>query len=500
MPTAPPSTEQQRDCIRRLLASEGIARAANISKLLTFLSERYFSGAADDLKEYTIATECFGRPANFDPRRDSIVRVEAFRLRRAIDRYYSNGGASDPVRAVIPTGRYYLEFIDQAAYAPAEAEPEPEPAPAPPPSIPNRKQWGLVAALLAVVLTAAAFLYLRRPQPKPAAPTAVLPAATQPRGPINIRIGSSAEWTSSLGQLWQADRYFTGGQAVLEPPRPIRNTQDQALYLTRREGDFQYDIPLDPGAYELRLHFAETLYGPDNPARGGEASRIFRILANGQVLIAGLDVLTDAGGSNTADILVFKDIHPAPDGLLHLAFASNRREKAMLSGIEILPGTPGRMLPVRISMAPYSFKDRAGQQWLSDRYFSGGLPVHVPALEVNDPEAEFYRHHRYGHFTYTIPVARNSTYTVRLRFVEHHFGPGRPGGDGPGRRIYDVYCNGVALLRDFDILTQAAPLEPVQRTFRGIKPNAQGKLILQFVPVRNYALLSGLEVIDEAQP
>jgi len=493
----PPATANQREVVRSLLAYEGIARAANISKMLTFLADRCFSGTSGDLKEYTIATECFGRPANFDPRRDSIVRVEAFRLRRALDRYYSKEGADDPVRVVIPTGRYNLEFVDRGAYAPAETEPEMEVGTAPPAG--RGKRWWLAAGVAATACVAIAMLYLREPRPKPAAGLAPSVAPAVRPGRIAIRVGATEEWTSSLGQVWQPDRFFTGGQAVLEPPRPIRNTQDQTLYLTRREGDFQYDIPLDPGVYELHLHFAETLYGPDNPARGGEASRIFRILVNGEVLIPGLDVLADAGGSNTADIVVLKDIRPAPDGLLHLSFASNRREKAMLSGIEIQPGTPGKMLPVRLTMAPYSFQGRMGQQWLSDRYYMGGLPVHVPALEVKEVEAEMYRHHRYGNFTYTIPVARDSSYTVTLRFVEHHFGQGRPGGAGVGRRAFDVYCNGVALMRDFDLLAHAEPLEPLQRTFRGIKPNAQGKLIIQFVPVRNYALLSGIEVIDEGK-
>jgi len=480
--------------VRRLLAYVGIARAANLSKLLTLLSERYFAGASDGLKEYTIATECFGRPADFDPRRDSIVRVEAFRLRRALDRYYTTEGAGDSVRAVIPTGRYNLGFVDRAVYAQGEMGEEPETA-LPLPAHKGRRWW-LLAAVAVAICAGGALLYLRE-SPLQSPQSAASPALpNQQQGPIAIRVGSTSEWTSSLGQVWQADRFFTGGHAVLEPTRPIRNTQDPALYLTRREGDFQYDIPLGPGVYELHLHFAETLYGLDNPARGGEASRIFRILANGEVLIPGLDVLADAGGSNTADILVFKDIRPAPDGFLHLAFASNRREKAMLSGIEILPGTPGRMLPIRLTMAAFSFEDRAGQRWLSDRYFSGGLPVHVPAIEVNDA---LYRHHRYGHFTYTLPVARDSVYTVRLRFIEHHFGPERPGGAGPGRRVFDVICNGVALLRDFDLLTHAEPLQALQRTFRGIKPNAQGKLILQFVPVRNYALLSGIEVMDEGK-
>ena len=62
------------------------------------------------LKGYTIATEALGRDDNFDPQIDPIVRVEAGRLRYALEHYYSNGGAGDPVVIELPRGSYVPTF------------------------------------------------------------------------------------------------------------------------------------------------------------------------------------------------------------------------------------------------------------------------------------------------------------------------------------------------------------------------------------------------------
>jgi hypothetical protein len=69
---------------------------------------------------------------------------------------------------------------------------------------------------------------------------------------------------------------------------------------------------------------------------------------------------------------------------------------------------------------------------------------------------------------------------------------------GVGRRVFDVWCNGVTLLRDFDIAKDAGgPQKGIRKTFHGLKPNAQGKLLFTFVPVKDYACLNAIEVVDE---
>jgi hypothetical protein len=57
----------------------------------------------------------------------------------------------------------------------------------------------------------------------------------------------------------------------------------------------------------------------------------------------------------------------------------------------------------------------------------------------------------------------------------------------------------VALLRNFDILREAAPNQALVKTFHGLRANAQGKLVVTFVPVRNYASVYALEVAEEPE-
>jgi hypothetical protein len=118
------------------------------------------------------------------------------------------------------------------------------------------------------------------------------------------------------------------------------------------------------------------------------------------------------------------------------------------------------------------------------------------------PEPDLFRCERYGKFTYSIPVA-DGMYDRTLRFAESNFGidnfgmPGYQGG-GAGSRLFDLYCNGTTLMKEFDILKSAGvPNTAAQRTFRGLRPNAQGKLVLSFVPQRDYATVRAIEVVDE---
>jgi hypothetical protein len=151
------------------------------------------------------------------------------------------------------------------------------------------------------------------------------------------------------------------------------------LFRQRREGDFSYDIPLKPGVYELHLYFAETLFGENNTAGGGESSRVFNVSINGKPLLWGFDALSDAGGSNTADERVFKDISPAADGMLHVQFAGLVNNVPFLNALEIMPGIPGRMRPVRIVARGRNYTDQRGQVWGADRYFSHGSPCRAPS-------------------------------------------------------------------------------------------------------------------------
>ncbi|MBL8583796.1 MAG: hypothetical protein JNL61_16425, partial [Rhizobiaceae bacterium] len=78
-------------------------------------------GRADRIKAYTIATSVFGRDVSFDPHVDSIVRIEAGRLRRTLERYYLTGGQQEPLQLVIPKGSYAPVVIEARAERSDEA-------------------------------------------------------------------------------------------------------------------------------------------------------------------------------------------------------------------------------------------------------------------------------------------------------------------------------------------------------------------------------------------
>jgi hypothetical protein len=285
---------------------------------------------------------------------------------------------------------------------------------------------------------------------------------------------------------------------MISPPRTIFRTLTPEIYLTRREGNFSYNIPLRPGVYELRLHFAETVFGEGNIAGGGESSRVMRITANGVVLPVE-DVVAEAGGPNIAHIRVFKHISPGNDGFLRLVF-ERVKETAFVNAIEVVPSASGGMLPVRIAARGTAAVDADAQRWSADRHFAGGQMVNRQEAVSRADSQELFLGERYGNFSYSIPVAHGGVYTLSLHFTENWFGPGRPGGGGEGSRLFDVYCNGRTLLKAFDVFKAGGgSLRAVKKTFRGLEPNAQGYLHLMFVPVRNYAMVNAIEVVDESR-
>jgi adenylate cyclase len=105
-----PSANGVRDELERILGSEAFANAGRHSRVLRYLVERTLAGEGDQLKEYVLGTEVFDRPDSYDPRIDSIVRVEVRRLRSRLEDYYRGPGAGDPVRITIPRGAYVPVF------------------------------------------------------------------------------------------------------------------------------------------------------------------------------------------------------------------------------------------------------------------------------------------------------------------------------------------------------------------------------------------------------
>lgn len=104
------SEEAIKGHLVKLLASPEFARRPVLRNFLSFVVEKVLAGQAHEVREYMVAIEVFGRRENFDASKDSIVRIQAGRLRRALERYYASCSGHDPVRIEIPRGSYVPTF------------------------------------------------------------------------------------------------------------------------------------------------------------------------------------------------------------------------------------------------------------------------------------------------------------------------------------------------------------------------------------------------------
>ena len=96
--------------LERILSHERFGFADRNSGFLRHVVEKTLEGRTSEIKEVVIATEIYGRSCDYDPKVDSIVRVEASRLRSKLRSYYEQEGAQDPIRITIPKGSYVPQF------------------------------------------------------------------------------------------------------------------------------------------------------------------------------------------------------------------------------------------------------------------------------------------------------------------------------------------------------------------------------------------------------
>lgn len=116
LPSIPSSSEIRAE-LRRVLDSAEFDASERNRRFLEYVVEEALAGRAERIKAYSIATLVFGRNASFDPQLDPVVRMEARRLRRSLERFYLTGGKQSTVRITLPKGAYVPEFAN--ALAPA---------------------------------------------------------------------------------------------------------------------------------------------------------------------------------------------------------------------------------------------------------------------------------------------------------------------------------------------------------------------------------------------
>ena len=111
--------------LERILQSEDFSAAPRLTSLLDFIVRETLAGRSHLLKGFNIANQVFGRDEQFDARTDPLVRVQANRMRKALERYYLLTGKDEPLRITVPKGSYAAVFERKDDDAPSGAAPAP---------------------------------------------------------------------------------------------------------------------------------------------------------------------------------------------------------------------------------------------------------------------------------------------------------------------------------------------------------------------------------------
>ena len=512
-PTGATGSFEERAELEVVLNSGIFNRAPNLASFLNYVCERHFEGQADGIKEYSIAVEALRRSAEFDQRTNSIVRVEAHRLRKRLAEYYAGIGADHPIHIDIPNGQYAPRFLVKDRAPKDEDDPTRVPVETLntnvdqvatellPSAIAKSEQlrrdpWHWRTWALVIAIASAVAVLIAVPMQKAASTKAgevwqgsySEPVANEFRFLAGYR---GALFTDRQGRVWHPDAYFEGGTSVpIARDHIIEGLPDPKFLRSRREGNFRYAIPTRQGTYEVHLHF--IVLAPDDP--DFVSAPLFQVVVNGKAVLDTFDPLSESGGFDRFHSRVIRDVSPASDGKIHLAFQPITGA-AYISAVEVLSSEPGRVRPVRIVTAKSSVVDSNGLVWAADEDAIGGYVVERRD-SVRDPKLRMlFVSERYGNFRYRIPVPPGR-YRVKLYFAETYFGSKLPSaGPALGSRVFNVFANGTTLLREFDVTKEAGgPNQPVVREFENIEPNAQGNIALEFVPLRNYAEVNALEV------
>jgi adenylate cyclase len=106
-----PDAAAVRETVERIIASPDFEASERAAKFLRYVVEETLEGRSEQIKAFTVGVDVFGRDETFDAQHDPAVRIEASRLRRALERYYLLSGKDDPILIDIPKGSYVPTFV-----------------------------------------------------------------------------------------------------------------------------------------------------------------------------------------------------------------------------------------------------------------------------------------------------------------------------------------------------------------------------------------------------
>ncbi|KKB07217.1 hypothetical protein VE25_18945 [Devosia geojensis] len=189
----PQTAEHVHAALERIQGWQEVARSPQLSRLLSYIVERTLEGEGEAIKAYAIAVDVFGRPPEFDPQTDPIVRVQARRLRTLLAEYYQGPGRGEPLRIELPVGRYVPRFVQSLS----NDEEEPTESAAAPSGMGAWLREYLALAGIAALAAALAFA-MRAPE-----------SATAAMAPPRVAVGDFQNLTGS-----EAEGAIVAGLAV----------------------------------------------------------------------------------------------------------------------------------------------------------------------------------------------------------------------------------------------------------------------------------------------
>jgi fibronectin type 3 domain-containing protein len=154
--------------------------------------------------------------------------------------------------------------------------------------------------------------------------------------PTRIDVGATSSYTSSAGQTFSADTFFSGGN-VRSGTAPISGTNDQKLYQSERWGIFNYAIPVTNGTYDVRFHFAETYFGTlvAGPCVGKRIFGMDILDTPASPDLSGIDICA-AVGTSAAYIVTVPNV-TIGDGVLNVRSVNGGVDDPELTALEVIP-------------------------------------------------------------------------------------------------------------------------------------------------------------------
>jgi hypothetical protein len=204
--------------VERVLNSATFRNVDVLRRLLKFLAEKSIAGEADQLKEYTVAVDGLGKPDSYDPRQDSLVRIQIGRLRSKLADYYRTEGEHDSVVLEIPKGHFKLTWETRPSLLLVQASPQP--ATPPIPLIASAARGWLKTHIIVALISAAWAL------------CATILFWQEHRNSAPLR----EAWTPELQELWRP---------FLESKRPLILAVSAPLFVGFQGHGFYRDLNLN---------------------------------------------------------------------------------------------------------------------------------------------------------------------------------------------------------------------------------------------------------------